>query len=555
MANGYGQSLGERFGNWLYLLAWSTPLHGARLRGRFPLKLLAVPETALPADIQRGATLLDGHFTLLGRSLALADLDFASLKPDDPLYPYLQCFSWLPDLAVAGGRKGAAPVAEHIMRLWLDAHAQRVTENGWRQDLWGWRILNWTAHAPLILSSPDLIYRSAVLNALARGARHLDRTASHATPGLPRIVAQCGVLAAGLLIAGGEARQRTARAGLAQALSGGMSDDGGILSRSPHAQLDLVRALVMIAQIYKARQLELPDMIERALVRSASALQAVMLGDGGLASWQGSAPVGGDLVRGVIAATGHPVRPLRRARHWGYHRLANGATVLVVDAAPPPSPRWTQCGCASTLAFELSDGAQRLVVNCGGAASGSALLLHDLAHGLRTTAAHSTLTMADTNSTAVLARGALGRGVVEVSVDRRESEGASVLEASHDGYAHSFGFLHQREINMSADGKTVSGQDRLRAASDKRAPKEAPFTLRFHLAPKTEVSLTADGAGALLRIHAGPLWQFRVTGGALGVDDSLWVDAEGKPHATQQLVVTGHAAGGAVVLWNFKRAG
>jgi hypothetical protein len=28
---------------------------------------------------------------------------------------------------------------------------------------------------PLILSSTDLVYRSAVLNTLARGARHLDR--------------------------------------------------------------------------------------------------------------------------------------------------------------------------------------------------------------------------------------------------------------------------------------------------------------------------------------------------------------------------------------------
>ena len=42
------------------------------------------------------------------------------------------------------------------------------------------RVLFWTAHAPLILSSTDLIYRSKVLNTLARGGRHLDRYADRA---------------------------------------------------------------------------------------------------------------------------------------------------------------------------------------------------------------------------------------------------------------------------------------------------------------------------------------------------------------------------------------
>ena len=75
-----------------------------------------------------------------------------------------------------------------------------VSEPAWRADLWGRRILFWTAHAPLILSSGDLVYRSRVLNTLARGARHIDRGAEKMAPGLPRIAAQCGVVAAGLPI-------------------------------------------------------------------------------------------------------------------------------------------------------------------------------------------------------------------------------------------------------------------------------------------------------------------------------------------------------------------
>src|SRR3546814_4592990 len=47
-----------------------------------------------------------------------------------------------------------------------------------------------------------------------------------------------------------------------------------------------------------------------------------------------------------------------------YQRLVANKVVLLADAAPPPIARVTEAGCASTLAFELSDGDERIVVNC-----------------------------------------------------------------------------------------------------------------------------------------------------------------------------------------------
>jgi uncharacterized heparinase superfamily protein len=41
----------------------------------------------------------------------------------------------------------------------------------------------------------------------------------------------------------------------------------------------------------------------------------------------------------------------------------------------------------------------------------------------------------------------------------------------------------------------------------------------------------------------------------LGIEESLWIDGEGRPVQTQQLVITGEAqAGGASVSWAMKRA-
>jgi len=230
--------------------------------------------------------------------------------------------------------------------------------------------------------------------------------------------------------------------------------------------------------------------------------------------------------------------------------------VLVFDAAPPPPPRALNGGCASTLAFEFSDGPHRLIVNCGGVGEAKGALPAELVFALRTTAAHSTLTLGDRNSTAIHPDGSLGRGVAEVEMSRDETAGICRVEATHDGYARRFGLVHERRLLLAPDGRQLSGEERLYpAARRRRRGDNATFQVRFHLAPSIQATITADGQGALLRVRGGPIWQFRCRGGMLAAEDSLWIDGAARPHATLQLVIAGETpAEGMTISWELKRA-
>jgi len=179
-----------------------------------------------------------------------------------------------------------------------------------------------------------------------------------------------------------------------------------------------------------------------------------------------------------------------------------------------------------------------------------------LSQALRATGAHSTLSVADTNSTAVLAEGRLGKGVVEVEVDRREVTDATRLDMSHDGYVANYGFRHQRILLLRTDGTELRGQDLLLPAGKRARKNETPFALRFHLGRGVEPHLTEDGQGAFLRLPSGGGWAFRATGGELTIDESMWVDGDGRLHPTQQLALTGQIGrGGTELGWLFKRMG
>jgi len=522
-------------------------------RSRQPLKLVAVPRDHVPGDRLRGEALLSGRLSVGSEVLMLGDLDFARVGAEGPLAERLQGFSWLRDLSAAASRESGARVAEAIAGRWLLAHGTRVDE-AWAPHLWGERILFWAAYAPYILSSTDGGYRSALLNTLARGARHLDSSADKAAPGLKRVTAWCGVIAAGLLVQGGVSRVARGEAGLARALALSQFDDGGFVSRSPFEQVQLVDRLGLLRACYFAAKQTLPEGIEQAAAAALAALHGVTMGDGALSSWQGCNPGETGRLTALIEGCGLRARPLRQARGWGYQRISALGTIIVLDAAPPPPQKMVAQGSASTLAFEMSDGPQRLVVNCGGPGLLPTDLSAELVQGLRTTAAHSTLVLADTNSTNILPDGSLGKGVEDVAIDRTEDNDASRLEASHDGYVRAFGLIHKRSLMLGNDGKELRGLDQLIAKGRKKIRESAAYAVRFHLAPGIEVTITADGMGAILRSKGAPPWNFRCRGGSLTTEESLWIDGRGQPRRTTQLDVVGEVSSlGGEIGWQFRR--
>ena len=522
---------------------------------RTPIRLLAVPRDPVLGDKHRGGALLDRQFEYGRHAFAME-----ALHPSDPTLPAevaerLHAFAWLRDLGAAATYERGAATAEALTRSWLQSLPEKPEGLAWRADLWGRRILFWTAYAPYLLATRDSDYRARLLRLIPQGVRQIERNADRLQAGLPRIAAWCGAVAAGLLVQGAEPKLERVEAGLAKAIRTGLTEDGGLISRAPHQQLELVELLAMLRAAYATTSHGLPEWLEDAQDGATSALLAVTLGDAGLSSWQGGNPADPHRVVAALEAAGADSRPLRQSRFWGYQRLQGKDAILVMDAAPPPTAQALAGGCASTLGFEMTDGIQRLIVNCGGAGETSHLPV-ELTHLLRSTAAHSTLTLGDCNSTAILDRGALGKGVGEVTLERGTRDGFAMVEATHDGYLRRFGLLHQRQLLLSPDGKTLIGQDVLIQQGKRAKADTIPFAVRFHLAPDVEVIRTADGRGALLRLPGKKAWQFRARGGELSAEDSLWIDGDAEPRATMQLVIGGETpAEGMTISWELKRAG
>ncbi len=553
-------SIGERLMRIAYRLGMSNTSLMAPFRKPAKLRLLATVASPLEGDRVAGMALRAGHFLVYGVKTPIAQIDFSrTAKLTPPFERTVHGFTWLRDLDCCGARAQTAPVAERIALAWLDENPEPGKGAAWRVENAGLRLLGWLVYAPLIMANQDGKLRRRLLNATEETARWLDRNVSKADDRLGEVAGWCAIAAAGLLLPDGKPRRLFGEAGLIRALGEMVGEDGGSLSRSPLAQLQAIELLVELCACYRATRRDPPEALNAMLAMLVPPLLGLTHGDGGIGSWQGAPPISADRLASLIEATGVRTRPLRDVRGWGYQRVVAKPAVLQFDAVPPPLARHARNGCASTLAFEFSHGDHRLIVNCGGAAAAGGQLPVRIEQGLRATAAHSTLVLGDANSTAVLINGKLGGGVKEVEIDRAmtvmENGKATRLEASHDGYASRFGLLHRRILMLREDGSELRGEDLLVPSGRKGQRGKVPFAIRFHLGPSVEARL-GSGRNAGLVLPDGSYWQFVTGAQKLELDESLWVDGNGRPHPVQQLVIQGLASrGGGSFSWLLKKMG
>lgn len=550
---------------WAYRIGVPGSVLCAPLRKPASLRLLGTVESPLLGDRAAGVALRAGHFMVAGLKAPIGKLDFASpSKLTPPFIRAVHGFTWMRDLAASAPRTQCAATAGRIFTAWHKANPQPGKGPAWSVELAGLRLMAWLVHAPLVLSGEGARLKQTMLEAIETNARWLDRQVAGGDDRLAQTAGWAGIVAAGLLLPEGRPRRLYGEAGLLRTLGELVSDDGGVLSRSPAAQAEAIAVLTDLRACYAAVGEVPPSALDTMLGLLVPALLSLRMGDRGLGSWQGGAAMTPEALDTLVTASGVRSRPMVEPRHWGYQRIRTRDAVLVMDAAPPPRPRHARHACASTLAFEFSHGSQRIIVNCGGAEMAGALVPARIEQGLRGTSAHSTLVLDDTNSTAIMLHGQIGKGVEEVDFTRdtieRKGRRATRLEASHNGYAARFGLIHRRILMFGDEGMELLGEDVLEPSGRKGQRGKIGFAIRFHLGRGIEARVTEDGRGVHLALPDASYWQFRL-GGDSGeahcvIEDSLWVDGHGRPHGVQQIVVEGMTArSGGRFPWLLKRMG
>jgi len=528
----------------IWAMVCRTPLHRLRLLGRTPRSLGLVLDERWPGDARQGEAILSGRYRFHGQSVTASGPPWHSEEASLEWRAALHSFAWLADLAAIAG-EAAAEQARASLRSWLESE-RRWHPLVWRADVMGERLHSWLAYAELLAPAEgDPALRTAFLRSLARQARHLRRAAGWEVMGVARLQALKGLLAASVALERGDRELDRVLHLLEREAAAQILPDGGHGARSPSVQVEALRHLIDARAALRAARIEVPVPLQAAIDRAAPMLRFFRHGDARLALFNDSTEQEPPVLDLVLARSESKGRPPASAPMTGFERLHTGRSIVIVDCGAPAADAWGGHPHAGTLAFEMSYGRERLVVNCGAYQGPSA----DWHAAMRTTAAHSTLVVADAPSSELDAEGRLTRRPRHITRERAEQEGSQWIAASHDGYKSRFGLIHARQLFLAADGDDLRGEDRL------TGPAGQGFSVRFHLHPQVQASLTQDGSTALLRLPSGAGWRVRAQGAVMSLAESVYLGS-GEVKKSQQIVLQGHVGTqGATVKWAMRREG
>jgi uncharacterized heparinase superfamily protein len=521
----------------------ATPFYRLMLRGLDPDRIVQWGTDWRVGDAVRGREIAAGQWRIASERLAgVWPLPWGAPPPSPHFSARLHSFAWLIDLA-AVGPEADRRIAE-LVQSWAigfgEWHAQ-----AWAPELVAERLFAWLCHGKPAFEGVGAENRLALMRALGRQARHLALAAQDIRRPSARFKAGAAlVLAACAGAAEGDRLQELGVEMLEEAVAQQFLPDGGHASRAPEAGFEALADLAAADDALARRGHATPKLMRDLMPKLANMVRYHLLGDGALAAFHGGGSGAAATIARVLENIAGEARAFRIAPHSAYHRLEAGEVVLVLDGGASPPPALGERAHAGALAFEMSCGVDRLIVNVGS----SRELSPDWRAAGRATNGHSTLIVDDALSTAFEAprlgrAGAYPVGPPGVSAKRNDDDDGARVECQHEGYRQDYGLVHRRTIFLSASGTDLRGLDVLaRPLAEGKSTDglRIPFAVRFHLHPDVVVE-RLESRTLRLETKGGAHWRLRTDAEAVSIEPSVFLSAGGAPLATRQIVLVGEA--------------
>lgn len=536
-------------GKRLKQVGYASPFYRALIAGRRPESLIAAPIDPWTGNGDTGLALLEGRYRFNDREAAAPGQPPWLLRPHDLEWTRaLHGFTWLRDLK-ALDTDTARQTARRLVTSWIDTFND-WDDLTWAPDVVARRLIAWLGHTSFLMSDAESDFVPNFLDSIMRQVRHLGLSVNDCPPGRARLTAALGLSYAGGCLPGEIAKRDRGLALVEKEVARMILSDGGAVSRCPNDTVSILRDIVQLRHGLRAAAFDPPYSLQDAEQRMTAFVAMMCHEDGGLGVFNGGDEGDFETIRQIFDAAKWDEQIRLSAPRSGYERLQVERAAVLVDTGLPIGPPHAAYAYAGSLAMEFSVDGQRIVVNCGNGADRGG----DWAAVGTATAAHSTLTVNDTNAAALQDDGSVGRRATAVVVDRDEdADGNMWFDGNHDGYRDNFGLVHRRRIYLSNTGEDLRGHDTLTYISEHHDQGHTAI-LRFHLCPGVQASLVNRDTAVLMRLPSGDAWRFRASGGDIGIEESIYMGRDRQLTATEQITLTGHTGEmGLTLRWAFHK--
>ena len=458
-------------------------------------------------------------------------------KTKDPFFFYFHSFDFLNDL-------------QEISKETLRIHGRELTSywikknSSWKSKTWedfilATRICNWLKNYNFFFSTANGEFKKEIFSSILRQIEHLVKNFSNLKRNSDLIRIIKALIYTSISIPNKKYYYQIAIFNLKSELSRQILSDGCHFQRNPKIHVNVLMDLLDIRAILNSTKKNVFFDLQNAIKNMSVAYLFFLHKDNSLANFNGTDNVNQKEIKNVISEIPKLKKNPRELSESGFQRIDTKDTTLILDCGVPKNYDATYKAHSCSTTFELSYKKNKIIIN---ALSGLDEKIN------RTTAAHSTLTLNNTNAYKILKNEHLSRVPEKLKVKRVERYEANVIEIENYGYKNQYDAVHKRLIYVDKEGLDIRGEDNI------YCPIEITFDIRFYLDSTIKTLLTNNGKNILLRLKSGVGWKFSSSLDKINIASNRNININNQPITNEHIHLTGETKELiTVVRWSLKK--
>ena len=441
---------------------------------------------------------------------------------------FLHNFYWLYSIDL----KSSTKVTHSIIENWINNNKD-YNSRSWEIDLLSKRVISWISNSKLTYDDGEDEYKEKFNFLVRKQVNHLKNEIYRSSSFDDKLIGCAAVILAGLayqdkvfLLFGFSL--------LKKIISFSLDDDGFPKSRSFRQLIFYLKYLVLIRELLKESQKEIPNYLDEAIYYLGQSYNLFFQNSHKSLLFNGNHETNNEEFDKYLKINGYKFK-FQNNEISGYIFIKNHKNSLIIDLGPPPHKKYSQNYQSGVFSFELTHLDKKIITNSGYYQRKK----HQLNSISRSTASHSTLVL-DNNSIIKFKRDNIGKDFCEGTFkvfDKKYifEKNKWCIEASHDGYQMMYGVIHNRKIEYLCNEFILIGRDTLLKKSNF---KETNFEVRFHLMPGAKVTKTIDNKTILIDVE-NTGWKFSCLNYNIDVETGLYFGKKNKYIENQNIFISG----------------
>ena len=504
-----------------------------------------------PGCPDQGMMICEGALPYRGDSLPMRK-DFWAVQGKLPVWGhYIHGFAWLRDLRAVGTAK-AAELGRAMVLDWISASGPMLKDEAVRQKT-GERLNMWMAHYDFFFAAAGDNDDEQYFKALTQQAELLSGLKTIDYDPVERFHTAKAFILCGLALKGYEGRIEHGLAALKKELKNNLYEDTVPVSRNPETLLQILQILLDVRIALQAGGYPEQSFLEMHIQDCHDALKVFQTQDKGLFLINAAQEGTRDWIDSALNQSRSGRRVAKSLKPSGFERMSMGRSLILFNKGQPAQKDSKTANPLhdAPLSFEYCYGKDRVFVNCGTHPTCPEWQSH-----LQTISAHNCLSIRRPDDQNIKLRKPKPMPYM-ASLSRQDQKKTQSITAEQNRYEPLYGLTHARSITLDKQGGLFEGRDSLTPLDlDYSYDYPLDIVIRFHLHPQVLVSLIHDETQALLRLPNGIGFRFAQDGGALALENSIYLGEGIQPRKTKQLVIYGqYSAGKKDFNWNLIREG